>query len=135
MSTTPSSVFTVSTPAASGFDWKSLLGVVELAANTATTVLIPGGAAFTPLLASLETAINPLLQSIGTKPSVSSEIMTVYGTIIGILTTLKNTPGLPSDTLAKIDEYIIAAQNGTAAYLQASQGYDVGLFAPVTPIV
>lgn len=129
MSTTP----TVPTPS-TGFDWKSLLGVVELAGNTAVSILIPGGAAYAPLLASLESSVNPLLQSIGTKPSSSSEIMTAYGTIIGILTTLKGLPGLPADTLAKIDAYMIAAQNGTAAYLQASQGYDASLFAPVTPI-
>lgn len=117
------------------FDWKSLLGVVELAGNIAVGTLIPGGAAYAPLLSSLEASVNPLLQSIGTKPSASGEIMTAYATIIGILTTLKQIPGLPAETLAKIDEYVIAAQNGTAAYLQASQGYDVALFAPVTPIV
>lgn len=118
-----------------GFDWKSLLGVVELAGNTAVSILIPGGAALAPLLSSLETSINPLLQSIGTKPSVSSEVMTVYGTIIGILTTLKQIPNLPADTIAKVDGYLIAAQNGTASYLQASQGYNAAMFAPVTAIV
>lgn len=128
MSTTP-------TPAApTGFDWKALMNVIELAGNVAVSTLIPGGAAFAPLLASLEAAVNPLLQSIGTKPSVSSEVMTVYGTIIGILTTLKNTPGLPTATLATIDSYITAAQNGTSSYLLSSQGFDPAQFAAVTPI-
>ena len=127
MSTTPITT-------APAFDWKSLISVVELAGNVATGILIPGGAAFVPLLNGLETAINPLLQSIGTKPSVSTEVMNVYGTIIGILTTLKQTPGLPADVLAKIDEYVVAAQNGTAAYLQASQGFNPANYTPVTPI-
>lgn len=117
-----------------GFDWKSLISVIELAGNTAISILIPGGAAFAPLLAGLEGAVNPLLQSIGTKPSASVEIMNVYATIIGILTTLKQTPGLPAETLAKIDEYVTAAQNGTAAYLQASQGYNPANYSPVTAI-
>lgn len=127
MSTTP-------VVASTGFDWKSLMSVVELAGNVAVGILVPGGAAFVPLISGLENALNPLLQSIGTKPSVSAEVMTVYGTIIGILTTLKQTPGLPADTLAKVDEYLIAAQNGTAAYLQASQGFNPANYAPVTPI-
>ena len=117
-----------------GFDWKSLLGVIELAANTATSLLIPGGAAFLPLEQSLEAAVNPLLMSIGTKQTTGDTIITVYGTIIGILTTLKNTPGMPAATLSKIDEYVTAAQNGTAAYLQASKGFDPTLFTPVTLI-
>lgn len=116
------------------FDWKSLLSVIELAANTAIGVLIPGGVAWAPLLASLENSVNPLLQTIGTKPSVSSEIMTVYGTVIGILTTLKAQPNLPSATLTLIDQYLIAAQNGTSSYLLTSQGFDPSQFQPVTPI-
>lgn len=126
---------TLSTTTPAPFDWHSLIGVIELAGNVATTVLIPGGASLAPLEASLEQAINPLLMAIGTHQTAGSTIITVYGTIIGILTTLKNVPGTPADTLAKIDAYLIAAQNGTAAYLQASQGYDPSLFQPVTPIV
>ena len=130
MSTTP-------TPAtATGFwaSFKSLMPAIELAGNVAISLLVPGGAALAPLLSQLESAVNPLLQSIGTKPTVSSEIMTVYATLIGILTTLKATPGLPAATLAEIDGYITAAQNGTAAYLQAQSGFNPALYAPVTPI-
>ena len=104
-------------------------------ANLSTSILIPGGAAFVPLESSLESAINPLLLSIGTKQTVQSQVMTAFGTMIGILTTLKQTPGLPADTIAKIDSYVIAAQNGTAAYLQTSQGFNPADYAPVTPIV
>ena len=119
----------------STFDWKSLINIVELAGNVATGILIPGGAAFVPLLSGLENALNPLLQSIGTKPSVAAETITIYGTIIGILTTLKAVPGLPSDTLTKINDYLIAAQNGTAAYIQGALGYDPASHDAVTPIV
>ena len=129
MSTTP-------TPTPTGF-WaslKSLLPAIELAGNVAVTLLVPGGAALAPLLSGLENAVNPLLQSIGTKPAVSSEILTVYATIIGILTTLQATPGLPAATLVQINGYITAAQAGTAGYIQAESGFVAGNYAPVTPI-
>lgn len=128
MSTTPV------VPVSTGFDWKSLIGVVELAGNVATGILIPGGAAFAPLLAGLENAVNPLLLSIGTKPSVSSEVNLAYSTIIGILTTIKQMPGTPADILTKVDSYMIAAQNGTAEYLQAGLGFNPANEAPVTEI-
>ena len=133
MSTSAPATPAPATPAA-GFDWKNLLPVIELAGNVALSVLIPGGATFAPLLTSLENAVNPLLQTIGTKPSPSSEIMTVYATIIGVLTTLKNTPGLGAALLGTIDGYITSAQNGTAAYLQAESGFNPALYTPVAPI-
>lgn len=126
----------MSTPAVSpsGFDWHLLLGVIESAGNTATELLIPGGAAFEPLLAELEGAVNPLLLSIGTKQTTTSEAMIAFGTTIGILNILKNKPGVPANLLAKIDEYLAASQAGLAAYLLASKGFDASEFAPVTPI-
>jgi hypothetical protein len=105
-----------------------------MAGNIAVSLLIPGGAAMAALLAQLENAVNPLLQSIGTKPTVTNEVMTLYGTMIGILTSLKNQAGLPQATLATVDAYLIAAENGTASYLLASQGFNAAQFQPVTPI-
>ena len=127
---------TIPIPAPSGFwaEFKSILPAIELAGNVAISLLVPGGAALAPLLTGLEGAVNPLIQSIGTKASVSTEIMTVYATTIGVLTTLKQTPGLPAATLTEIDGYITAAQNGTAAYLQAQNGFDPASYQPVTPI-
>ena len=92
------------------------------------------GAGFEPLVANLENAVNPLLQSVGTAQPITSTLMTVYATIIGVLTTLKSTPGLPAATLAQIDEYITAAQSATAAYVQAESGFNPANYAPVTPI-
>ena len=111
-------------PAATGFwaNFKNILPAIELAGNVAISLLVPGGVALAPLLAGLENAVNPLIQSIGTKASVSSEIMTVYATIIGVLTTLK------------IEGYIVAAQNGTGAYIEAESGFNPALYSPVTPI-
>ena len=130
MSTTP-----VPAPA-TGF-WatlKNLIPAIELAGNVAVNLLVPGGAALATLLSGLENAVNPLLQSIGTKPSNTAELLTVYATLIGILTTLKASPGLPATTLAEIDGYIVAAQNGTAAYIQAENGFDAANYTPVTTI-
>lgn len=116
------------------FTWQSLLPVIELGANVSTSLLIPGGAAFVPLETALENAINPLLLSIGTKQTVTTEVGNFYATVIGILTTLQQVPGLPAETLAKVNEYLIAAQNGTAAYLAAQGGFNPAQFAPVAPI-
>jgi hypothetical protein len=127
MSTTPSALSTF---------WsklKQFLPAIELAGNVA--LLATGiGAGVEPLVASLEQAVNPLLQSIGTQQPISSTIMTVYATIIGVLTTLKATPGLPAATLSQIAGYIIAAQDGTAGYLQAESGFNPANYTPVTPI-
>ncbi len=127
MSTTP-------TPAPTGF-WatlKSLLSVIELAGNVA--LMATGLGAVEPLVASLESAVNPLLQSIGTKQTVATEVMNVYATIIGVLTTLKAVPGLPAATLTQIDGYMTAAQAGTAGYLQGQTGFNPANYQPVTPI-
>lgn len=130
MSTTPT------TPAPTGFwnELKSYFPAIELAGNVA--LLATGiGAGIEPLVASLEASVNPLLQAIGTKPSASSEVMTVYGTIIGVLTTLQAVPGLPAATLTQISGYMTAAQAGTAGYLQAQSGFNPANYTPVTPIV
>lgn len=112
---------------------KTYLPAIELAGNVA--LLATGvGAGIEPLVASLEASVNPLLQAIGTKPSASSELMTVYGTIIGVLTTLKSVPNLPAATLSQIDGYMIAAQAGTAGYLQAQSGFNPANYQPVAPI-
>jgi hypothetical protein len=116
------------------FDWKSLIGVIEMAGNLALSILIPGGAAFAPLLANLESALNPLLMSIGTGASVQTEIMVVYGTMIGILNILKQQPNLDPALLAKIQGYLTAAENATSAEIAASKGFDPSQFQPVTPI-
>lgn len=132
MSTTPTPT---PTTGSTGF-WahlKALLPAIELAGNVA--LLATGvGAPFEPLVASLEQAVNPALLSIGTGQTVSSTIMTIYATIIGVLTTLKATPGLPADVLSQIDGYITAAQAGTAGYLQAATGFNPANYTPVTPI-
>jgi hypothetical protein len=129
MSTTP-------TPApATGF-WahlKQLLPAIELAGNVA--LLATGfGAPFVPLVQQLENAVNPAIQAIGNPQTISSTLMTIYATIIGVLTVLKATPGLPAAELAQIDGYITAAQAGTAGYIQAQSGFSAANYQPVTPI-
>ena len=114
-------------------NFKKLLPAIELAGNVA--LMATGfGAAFVPLIQQLENAVNPALQAIGTGQSAQSTIMTIYATIIGVLEVLKATPGLPAATLAQIDAYLIAAQAGTAAYIQAESGYNPSNYTPVEPI-
>jgi hypothetical protein len=92
------------------------------------------GAGFEPLVAGLENAVNPLLQSIGASQPITNTLLTLYATIIGVLTTLAQTPGLPTATLAQIQAYITAAQAGTAAYVQAEAGFNPANYQPVSPI-
>ena len=112
---------------------KPLLPAIELAGNVA--LMATGfGAAFVPLVTQLENAVNPALQAIGTASTPQNAIMTIYATIIGVLTVLKSTPGLPQAELAQIDGYLTAAQAGTAAYIQAESGFNPANYTPVTPI-
>lgn len=113
---------------------KSWLPAIELAGNVA--LLATGfGAPLEPLVASLEGAVNPLIQSVGTHQTTANTILEIYATIIGVLTTLQQVPGLPETTLAAITGYLTAAQNGTAAYIQAEAGFNPANYQPVTPIV
>lgn len=113
--------------------FKKLLPAIELAENVA--LLTTGfGAPFVPLIQQLEDAINPALQSLGTAQSAQNALMTIYATIIGVLTVLKATPGLPQAELAQIDSYLTAAQAGTAAYLRAQSGFNPDNYTPVAPI-
>lgn len=110
---------------------KKYMPLIDLAVNTG--LLASGvGAPFEPLAAGIESAINPLLQLVGTAPA--NVVMNVYATIIGVLTTLKAVPGLPAATLSTIDGYLTAAEAGTAAYIQAQSGFNPANYQPVTPI-
>jgi hypothetical protein len=113
---------------------KPLLPAIEMASNLAVSVLVPGGPAWAALLTQLENAVNPAIQNIGTAQSAQSTLMTIYGTIIGIVTVLKATPNLPADKLAQIDAFLVAAQAGTAGYIAAESGFVASNYAPVTPI-
>lgn len=128
MSTTP-------VPAPSGFwsTFKTLLPAIEMAGNIA--LLASGvGAGFEPLIAGLEQATQPLIQSLGTKQPAPTEMLTFYGAAIGVLTTLKSLPGVPASTLTEIDDYLIAAEAGTGMYFQAQHGFDAANYQPVQPI-
>lgn len=118
------------------FNWSSLLKLlpaIEMAGNVA--LLATGvGAGVEPLVAQLENAVNPALQTIGTPQTTSTIEVTIYATIIGVLTTLKAIPNLPAATLTEIEGYLNAAQAGIAGYLQAASGFNPANYAPVTPI-
>ncbi len=112
---------------------KPILPVIEQAVNVG--LLASGvGAPFEPLIASLENSTQNLVQSIGTGATTQNEVMAVYGASIGVLTTLKQTPGLPAATLTQVDAYIIAAEAGTASYIQAESGFNPANYSPVAPI-
>lgn len=130
MSTTPTPAPTTTT---SWWDkFKTLFPAIEMAGNIA--LLASPLAAIEPLVAQLENATNPLIQSLGNQNPPQQEIMLFYSTAIGVLTTLKQTPGLPADTLAKVNDYITAAEAGTAGAIQAQSGFNPASYTPVTPI-
>ena len=108
-----------------------ITSLIELAANI-TLAAIPVTAAFAPLAATLEAGINPLIASISSGSTTTTTIMAGYGALIALITTLKQTTGIDPAVLAKLDEYLTAAQNGTAAALAvATAGYNAAQLAPV----
>lgn len=129
MATTPA------TPAPLTF-WqklKQLLPAIEMAGNV--VLLATPFAGFEPLVAGIENATQSLVQSIGTTQTPSSLLMSLYGALIGTLTILKAQPNLPTETLAEINGYLVAAEAATAAWVQAESGFDASLYTPVSPIV
>jgi hypothetical protein len=111
-----------------------ITSLLELAANVTLTA-IPATTAFVPLITGLEAGINPLLTSLTTGSSTTTDVLAGYGALIAVITTLKATTGIDPTVLAKLDEYLTAAQNGTAAALAvATAGYNAAQLAPVTPI-
>lgn len=116
------------------FDWKTLIAPIEMGIEIASSVLIPGGAVFAPLEAQLFTSFNSLLQSIGTKPDLTTESVAIYGTIIAALNIAKTAKGLDEATVTKINAYIDAAMDAMTNYVKAGTGFDPSLYTPVTPI-
>ena len=128
MSTTPV------TPAPQTF-WqklKQILPAIEMAGNV--VLLATPFAGFEPLVAGLENATQSLVQSIGTTQTPSNLLMSLYGSMIGVLTILKAQPNLPAETLNEINGYLIAAEAATAAWVQAESGFAASLYTPVMPI-
>lgn len=111
-----------------------IISLIELAANV-TLAAIPVTSAFAPLAAALEAGINPLIASIQTGATKTTDILAGYGALIALITTLKQQTGLSPELLAKLEEYTVAAQNGTVATIAAqTKGYDPSQLTPVQPI-
>lgn len=117
----------------------AIIALIELGLNTVLSVLKAQGVTgtdYSTFAAQLESALGPLLALIG-KPGgnpPSSIVLAALGTFIGVLNTLQQDTKLPADQLAKIKEYMTAAQNATSAYLKAGNGFDPSAYTPVTPI-
>jgi hypothetical protein len=118
-------------------NWLALLPLFELAANTTLTVLSASGVtpANSAVLASgVESAINPLISKLQSGAAVTTDVMAGYGAMIGVLNSLKQNTGLDADTLAKINTYLVAAQDATTGFLTASKGLDLSKLTPVEPV-
>ena len=122
-------------------NWQQLASLAELGGNVALTVL--GGAGIIPansaaIASGVEASLNPLLSAIqGNAPTVT-DIQAGFGALIGSLTILQSQTGLDPAILAKVNEYLLAAQAGFAAYMTEQAGFNASLFvvnAPLTPAV
>ena len=112
----------------------NILSLIELALNVTLTA-IPVTTAYAPLAAALEAGINPLIASIQSGSTKTQDVLAGYGAMIALIQTLKTQTGLAPEVLAKLDEYLTAAQNGTVAALAAgTKGYDPSQLTPVAPI-
>lgn len=115
------------------FNWTGIIPILEQAGNI-SELLLPGGAAFEPLTASLEGAINPLLLSVGQGNTATQEILAAYATMIGILTALEQNAKLDPTVLTKVGEYLTAAKAGLMGYITAGNGYDPSAYMPVAAV-
>ena len=112
----------------------NIISFVELALNIALAA-IPQTSAFAPLAAGVEASVNPLIASIQAGSTKTSDILAGYGALIGVITALKSQTGIDPTLLEKLNEYMVAAQNGTVAALGASvKGFDPTQLTPVAPI-
>ena len=119
----------------------AILALIELGLNITLSALKSSGVTgtdYSGLATSLETALAPLLGLIGAPAGTNTGyiVLAALGTFIGVLGTLKQDPKMPADMIAKLDEYMLAAQKATSAYVQAGKtGYDPSALAQVAPIV
>jgi hypothetical protein len=121
-------------PAAStGFNFASLLPLLELGGNVALMALGQAGvvpAAAASLAATIEGGINPLIQSIQAGSTKTQDAVVAMASLIATLNVLKANTKDPA-LLTKIDEYLVGAQQGLAGYIAAGQGFDATKFTPV----
>lgn len=112
----------------------SIISLIELAANVILAA-IPITTAFAPLVAALEAGINPLITAINAGSTTTTDVMAGYATLIALITTLKAQTNLDPTVLAKLNEYLTAAENGTQAALAvAATGYNASALTPVIAI-
>lgn len=115
----------------------AIIALIQLGVNTLLSVLKSSGATkndYSSLAASLEGALTPLFGLIGQQNAPTNIILASLGSFIGVLNTLKQQTGLPQEIITEITEYLAAAENATAQYVKAGQGFDASQFTPVTPI-
>lgn len=115
----------------------AFLPLLQFAVNSILAVLsqtktIPDGSV--NLATQIEAAFGPLIAGLLSHQGTASDVLAAYGAVIGLLTSLKGNKAFNADTIDKIDEYILAAQNGTAGYIQAGKGFDPSLYGPTNPI-
>lgn len=112
-----------------------IISLIELALNVTLTA-IPVTSAYAPLAVALESGINPLIASLQSGATKTQDVLAGYGAMIALIQTLKAQTNIAPDVLAKLDEYMTAAQNGTMQALAAGKsGYDASQLTPVSPIV
>ncbi len=115
-------------------DSTQIVSLIELAANV-TLAAVPQTSAFAPLASALEAGINPLIASIQAGSTKTQDILAGYGAMIALIQTLKSQTGISPELLAKLEEYLKAAQNGTVAAIAANtKGYDPTQLTQVVPI-
>jgi hypothetical protein len=114
------------------FNWQLLVNIAETGANVAEMALAPE---LLPVTQAGEAALNPILAKISAKQPVTlTDIAAFYGPEILALNLAKN--GKDAATIAKIEEYVTAANNGAMAWVTTGTSFNATAeFTPVTPIV
>lgn len=108
-----------------------VISLIELAANV-TLAAVPVTAAFAPLATALEAGINPLMTSLMSGSTTTTNVLAGFGAMIALINTLKAVPGIDPTVIEKLDVYLAAAQDGlTASLAVATTGYNASQLTPV----
>lgn len=78
--------------------------------------------------------IVPLLGTLTSKQTTTSDVLAVLAGLSSIIATLKADTNLPQDKLALVQVYDSEVQAAILAYIQAGKGLDLSVFTPIAPV-
>jgi hypothetical protein len=112
----------------------TLVPFIQLLVNVVLATLQASGVtspSITALATSLESSVVPLFDKLASGSDKTADTLAVLGALSGVLTTLRNQPGLDAKLLDQINVLDMAVSAGLAGYVQAGKGIDLSLLTPI----